>query len=213
VPTLESFEARDAEGQVSLERDLIGLNDSKTVRETMMVPSDYLKVATRKRTTMVGHLLRAGKSPSLWRWNNIPLPEPHMVGFLASGVLHLARPWRLPGSRQLYSSAGWTLLGAGVAISASAVRAAAFAPDREVSAHWRIAASHSSQAMMLAPWGSIHATGCSSRVSNKRPEGHGSRGRARGRSPPGPSAPTNPNTPPCSMVLQRGRGICTSTSS
>jgi SAM-dependent methyltransferase len=26
-------------------------------------------------------------------------------------------------------------------------------------------------------------------------------------------APTNPNTPPWSMVLQRGRGICTSTSS
>ncbi len=26
-------------------------------------------------------------------------------------------------------------------------------------------------------------------------------------------APTNPNTPPCSMVLQRGRGISTSTSS
>lgn len=26
-------------------------------------------------------------------------------------------------------------------------------------------------------------------------------------------APTNPNSPPCSMVLQRGRGICTSTPS
>jgi trans-aconitate methyltransferase len=26
-------------------------------------------------------------------------------------------------------------------------------------------------------------------------------------------APTNTNTPPCSMVLQRGRRICTSTSS
>jgi SAM-dependent methyltransferase len=26
-------------------------------------------------------------------------------------------------------------------------------------------------------------------------------------------APTNPNTPPCSMILQRGRRICTSTSS
>jgi trans-aconitate methyltransferase len=26
-------------------------------------------------------------------------------------------------------------------------------------------------------------------------------------------APTNPNTAPCSMVLQRSRGICTSTSS
>jgi hypothetical protein len=89
----------------------------------------------------------------------------------------------------------------------------AFAPDREVGARWRIAASHSSQAIMLAPWGSAHATGCSSRVSNERREGHGSRGRARGRSPPGPSAPTNPNTPPCSMVFQRRRGICTSTSS
>jgi protein-S-isoprenylcysteine O-methyltransferase Ste14 len=47
-----------------------------------------------------------------------------MIGILASGVLHLARPWRLPGSKRLYSGAGWTLVGAGVAISASAVRAA-----------------------------------------------------------------------------------------
>lgn len=76
----------------------------------------------------------------------------------------------------------------------------AFAPDREFNARWRIAASHSSQAM-LAPWGSVHATGCSSHVSNKRLEGHGSSGRASR-----PSAPTNPNTPPCSMVFQRGRG-------
>jgi protein-S-isoprenylcysteine O-methyltransferase Ste14 len=58
------------------------------------------------------------------RWNNIPLPEPHMAGILASAVLHLTRPWRLPGSKRLYSGAGWTLIGAGVAISASAVRAA-----------------------------------------------------------------------------------------
>ena len=75
------------------------------------------------------------------------------------------------------------------------------------------AASHSRQATMLAPWGSVHATGLSSRVSNQRPEGHGSRGRARGRSPAGPSTATNPNTPPSSMVLQQGRGPCTSTSS
>ncbi len=67
---------------------------------------------------------RAGKSSSSWRWDNIPLPEPHMIGILASAVLHLARPWRLPGSKRLYSGAGWTLVGAGVAISASAVRAA-----------------------------------------------------------------------------------------
>ena len=62
--------------------------------------------------------------PPLWRWKNVPLPKPHTVGIIASAVLHFARPWRLPGSRRLYSGAGWILLGAGVAISASAVRAA-----------------------------------------------------------------------------------------
>jgi protein-S-isoprenylcysteine O-methyltransferase Ste14 len=67
---------------------------------------------------------RAGKISSSWRWNNIPLPEPHIVGILSSAVLHLARPWRLPGNKRLYSGAGWALVGAGVAISASAVRAA-----------------------------------------------------------------------------------------
>jgi protein-S-isoprenylcysteine O-methyltransferase Ste14 len=67
---------------------------------------------------------RAGKVSPSWRWTNIPIPEPHIVGVLASGVLHLARPWRLPGSKRLYSGAGWALVGTGVAISASAVRAA-----------------------------------------------------------------------------------------
>jgi protein-S-isoprenylcysteine O-methyltransferase Ste14 len=47
-----------------------------------------------------------------------------MGGILASAVLHLGRPWRLPGSWRLYSGAGWILVGAGVVISASAVRAA-----------------------------------------------------------------------------------------
>jgi protein-S-isoprenylcysteine O-methyltransferase Ste14 len=67
---------------------------------------------------------RAGKVSPSWRWNNIPLPEPHIVGILASAALRLARPWRLPGNKRLYSGAGWALVGAGVAISASAVRAA-----------------------------------------------------------------------------------------
>jgi protein-S-isoprenylcysteine O-methyltransferase Ste14 len=91
-----------------------------------MVPSDYVEaVATRKQITMIGELLRgAGKVSRSWRWNNVPLPEPHIVGMLASATLHLAHPWRLPGSKRLYSGAGWTLVGAGVAISASAVRAA-----------------------------------------------------------------------------------------
>jgi protein-S-isoprenylcysteine O-methyltransferase Ste14 len=67
---------------------------------------------------------RAGITSSSWRWANVPLPEPHMAGILASAVLHLARPWILPGSKRLYSGGGWTLLGAGIALSASAVRAA-----------------------------------------------------------------------------------------
>jgi protein-S-isoprenylcysteine O-methyltransferase Ste14 len=65
-----------------------------------------------------------GRISSSWRWGNIPLPEPHMLGLLVSGVLHFARPWRLPGNKWLYSGAGWILIGAGAAISASAVRSA-----------------------------------------------------------------------------------------
>jgi protein-S-isoprenylcysteine O-methyltransferase Ste14 len=91
----------------------------------MEVPSDHLEaLATRRPTTMISDLLTASTLSASWRWNNVPLPEPHMVGVLASGVLHLTRPWRLPGSRRLYSSAGWTLVGTGIAISASAVRTA-----------------------------------------------------------------------------------------
>lgn len=89
----------------------------------MMVSSDCLEVvATRRSTTMTGDLQRAGNISSSWNWRNVPLPEPHMAGALASGLLHLARPWRLPGRKRLYSGAGWTLAGTGVAISASAVR-------------------------------------------------------------------------------------------
>ncbi len=62
---------------------------------------------------MLGRGELTGKSSSSCRWSNIPLPEPHIVGLLASGVLHLARPWRLPGSRQLHSGVGWPLVGAG----------------------------------------------------------------------------------------------------
>lgn len=59
-----------------------------------------------------------------WRWKNIPLPEAHIAGVLASVALHLTCPWKVPGSRRLYSGAGWALVETGVAISASAVRAA-----------------------------------------------------------------------------------------
>lgn len=88
----------------------------------MVVSSGYLEMATRKQSTMIGNLLMAGKTYSSWRWNNIPLPEPHIAGILASAVVHLIRPWKLFGRTRLYSSAGWTLAGSGIAISAWAVR-------------------------------------------------------------------------------------------
>ena len=90
-----------------------------------MVLSGYVEVASIRQITIISDPLReVGKVSPSWRWNNIPLPEPHIVGLLASATLHLAHPWRLPGSKRLYSGAGWTLVGAGAAISASAVRAA-----------------------------------------------------------------------------------------
>jgi hypothetical protein len=88
-----------------------------------MVQSYYLEVvATRNQNTMISDLLAAANSLPSWRWDNIPLPEPHVAGILTSGVLHLTRPWRLPGSRRLYSSAGWTLAGIGIAFSTAPMR-------------------------------------------------------------------------------------------
>lgn len=81
-------------------------------------------MATRNRTTMSSDSSGACNSSPSWRWDNIPLPEPHLAGILTSGVLHLTRPWRLSGNRRLYTIAGWTLAGTGTAISALAVRAA-----------------------------------------------------------------------------------------
>ena len=75
-------------------------------------------------TTLINDPLRAGKSLLSWNWTNVPLPEPHMAGIVASGVLLLSRPWRLPSGRRLYTGAGCILVGTGIAISAWSVRAA-----------------------------------------------------------------------------------------
>ena len=50
---------------------------------------------------MVGRGEPTDKTTTSWRWDNTPLPEPHLVGIILSGALHLARPWRLPGCRVL----------------------------------------------------------------------------------------------------------------
>ena len=65
-----------------------------------------------------------GDASTSWRWTNVPIPETHVFGLVASGTLHLIRSWKLPGNRWLSSIGGWALLGAGVSLCASAVLAA-----------------------------------------------------------------------------------------
>lgn len=71
-----------------------------------------------------GKCERADEVSSSWRWANIPLPEPHLIGVFTSTALHLIRPWRLPGSSWHHTNVGYVFLGAGGVISAAAVRAA-----------------------------------------------------------------------------------------
>lgn len=58
-----------------------------------------------------------------WRWANVPVPEPHVVGLLAGAVLHLLRPWRLTERRGLARVVGLVLTATGLALGGWAVRA------------------------------------------------------------------------------------------
>lgn len=58
-----------------------------------------------------------------WRLQNLPVPEPHVVGLAAGLILHLARPRHIsggPGRRTL----GFTLLAFGISLAAWATRTA-----------------------------------------------------------------------------------------
>lgn len=51
-----------------------------------------------------------------WRWSNVPIPEPHVVGLLLGVLLHRVRPrsavGRLPGATVV----GWSLVGWGLLV-------------------------------------------------------------------------------------------------
>ena len=70
--------------------------------------------------------LNPGKMITVWstRLRNVPLPEPFLLGIGAGLVLHRLRPRRLPGSDSVHHALGWSLLGVGGALVASAWRAA-----------------------------------------------------------------------------------------
>jgi protein-S-isoprenylcysteine O-methyltransferase Ste14 len=56
---------------------------------------------------------RADRRPGSWRWGNVPLPEPYLLGIAIGAGLHRLRPWPLPGSPIAHRLAGWPLAGMG----------------------------------------------------------------------------------------------------
>lgn len=57
-----------------------------------------------------------------WRWGNVPIPEPHVFGLVASAALHTCRPWRITERRTVVRAVGWPLVGAGLLCLGWAVR-------------------------------------------------------------------------------------------
>ncbi len=61
-------------------------------------------------------------SPQAWRWHNVPVPEPHTTGLLASLLLHTFWPRQL-ALRSASRAGGAMLLTAGAAVAAWATAA------------------------------------------------------------------------------------------
>ncbi len=59
-----------------------------------------------------------------WRVNNVPLPEPYLLGIAVGVWLHRMRPWVLPGPRYVHRLAGWPLIAAGTYLVVRSLAAA-----------------------------------------------------------------------------------------
>lgn len=60
----------------------------------------------------------------MWRWQNVPVPEPHVAGLTICLLLHRIRPRSLGGSAAVRAAAGAVLLIAGAAVGAWATASA-----------------------------------------------------------------------------------------
>jgi protein-S-isoprenylcysteine O-methyltransferase Ste14 len=60
-----------------------------------------------------------------WRWDNIPIPEAHLVGLGTGILLQLVTPRSLPWPAWIGQACGWPLILAGLWLGTWAVRAAA----------------------------------------------------------------------------------------
>jgi len=68
---------------------------------------------------------------AVWRWRNVPIPEPHVGGLCAGLVAHAFAGWHVFASSLLGHAIGWPLLGLGSAVVVWSVVAASDADLRE----------------------------------------------------------------------------------
>jgi protein-S-isoprenylcysteine O-methyltransferase Ste14 len=60
----------------------------------------------------------------VWRWRNVPVPEPHLGGLALGILLQIIRRWRLLPAVWLGHAIGWPMLVAGVSLICWSVMAA-----------------------------------------------------------------------------------------
>lgn len=63
-----------------------------------------------------------GERTAGWRSSNAPVPEPHVFGLLAGGLLHALRPWPVTRRAGLARIGGVVLIVTGLAVVGWAVR-------------------------------------------------------------------------------------------
>src|SRR6266545_4584779 len=66
----------------------------------------------------------APRSMAAWRWRNVPLPEPHLVGLGTGIALDVIVGGRLFSAAWVGHASGWPLVAAGIGLAAWAVAAA-----------------------------------------------------------------------------------------
>lgn len=64
---------------------------------------------------------------ALWRWDNVPIPEPHLAALATAALVHAIAPARLPFGRRTGHLVGWPMVAGGVALAAWAVKSASAA--------------------------------------------------------------------------------------
>jgi protein-S-isoprenylcysteine O-methyltransferase Ste14 len=62
-----------------------------------------------------------------WRWDNVPIPEAHLVALAGAALAHVVAPLSLPVGRRTAAAAGVALVAGGVGLGAWAVASASAA--------------------------------------------------------------------------------------